>query len=46
MLTDLRDITTRAVSLDEREALYNDLTDIANHYNFGWDSGSDTGEDD
>jgi len=43
---DLRDSTFRAVPVDERESLYNDLTQMAQSYDFGWHSGSDTGDDD
>ena len=41
----LRNETARALTLDERESLYNDLTELANAYSFGWESGSDSGED-
>ena len=42
---DLRNATFRTMPLDEREGLYNDLTEMAEHYSFGWDEGSDTGDD-
>jgi hypothetical protein len=42
---DLRNATTRLLQLDERESLYNDLTEMAQNYAFGWESGSDTGDD-
>ena len=42
----LRDVTRRSAPLAEREALYTDLTTIAENYAHGWDEGSDTGEDD
>lgn len=42
----LRDATFRLLQIDERESLYNDLTELAQNYNFGWESGSDTGNDD
>lgn len=45
-VTSLRDATTRLVPLDERENLYNDLTEIAINYSIGWESGSDSGNDD
>ncbi|KEF59284.1 uncharacterized protein A1O9_04128 [Exophiala aquamarina CBS 119918] len=43
---DLRDATFRLVQIDERESLYNDLTEVAQNYSIGWESGSDTGNDD
>ena len=42
----LRDATSRLVALDEREALYNDLTQMAQSYGIGWESGTDSGTDD
>jgi hypothetical protein len=42
---DLRNLTVRAFDVDEREAMYNDLTEIANNYTHGWESGSDSGDD-
>ena len=44
-LLDIRNLTSRAFDVDEREVMYNDLTEIANGYTHGWDSGSDSGED-
>ena len=44
-VTELRDKTMRGLDLDEREGLYNDMTDLANGYIFGWESSSDSGED-
>ena len=44
-VVDLRDQSLRGLDLDERETMYNDLTELANSYSFGWDSGSDPGED-
>lgn len=44
----LRDLVTRhnrVVPLDEREDIYDGLTGVGDHYNYGWDSGSE-GEDD
>ncbi|RMZ79270.1 hypothetical protein DV737_g3481, partial [Chaetothyriales sp. CBS 132003] len=40
-----RDGSTRGVALDERESLYSDLTNLAYHYAFGWESDADSGED-
>ena len=42
----LRDATSRFLPLDEREAIYNDLTQMAQNYSIGWESGSDSGTDD
>jgi hypothetical protein len=42
----LRDATFRLVHMDERESLYNDLTEMSQNYNIGWESGSDSGNDD
>jgi hypothetical protein len=42
---DIRNMTSRAIEVDEREATYNDLTEIANNYTHGWDSGSDSDDD-
>ncbi|KAL2399119.1 Protein dml1 [Exophiala dermatitidis] len=41
----LRDATIRYCQLDERESLYNDLSQLSQYYQFGWDSGSDSGQD-
>jgi Tubulin domain/Misato Segment II tubulin-like domain len=41
----LRDDSLTGLGLDEREVLYNELTELANNYSFGWESGSDSGED-
>ena len=41
----LRDQSLRGLDLDEREDMYNDLTELANGYSFGWDGGSDSDED-
>jgi hypothetical protein len=43
---DLRNTTARLLPLDERENLYNDLTEMAQSYGIGWESGSDSGADD
>lgn len=41
----LRDVARIGVSVDERESLYNELSELANGYNYGYDSGTDEGED-
>ncbi len=41
----LRDQSPRGLDLDERESMYNDLTELANGYSFGFESGSDSGAD-
>ena len=46
-ILELRDLVTRqtrAIAVDEREELYNDLTEVADKYSFGWDS-DDNSED-
>ena len=43
---DLRNVTVRIMQLEERESLYNDLTQMAQKYSIGWESGSDDGDDD
>jgi len=43
---ELRNTTSRLMPLEDREAIYSDLSQLAQHYSFGWDDGSDTGEDD
>lgn len=45
-ILDLRNTTFRLMQLDERESLYNDLTQLAQNYSVGWESGSDSGVDD
>ncbi|EXJ54921.1 uncharacterized protein A1O5_12832 [Cladophialophora psammophila CBS 110553] len=45
-LLDLRDATFRLTPLEEREAHYNDFTQMAQNYGIGWESGSDPGIDD
>ncbi|KAF1995724.1 tubulin nucleotide-binding domain-like protein [Amniculicola lignicola CBS 123094] len=42
----IEQMVRRMVSLDEREALCNSLHTIAEEYDEGWDSGSDSDEDD
>lgn len=47
-ILELRDLVTRhtrAIAVDEREDLYNNLTEIGEKYAFGWDSDVDSGED-
>ncbi len=41
----LQNVVSRAVSLDEREALSNILGELAEAYEEGWDSGSDEDDD-
>jgi Tubulin domain len=41
----LRDEIVGSLDVEERESLYNDLTELANGYSFGWEEGSDSGED-
>ena len=41
----LRDQSLGGLALDERESIYNDLTELANGYSFGLDSGSDSDAD-
>ena len=36
----LRTSATRLLEVDEREAMYNDLTERANHYSYGFNSDS------
>lgn len=45
-ILEIRNMTSRAIEVDEREAIYNDLTEIATDYAHGWDSGSDSDDDD
>jgi hypothetical protein len=45
-ILDLRNATHRFVQLDDREALYNDLTQMSQNYSIGYESGSDSGVDD
>ena len=42
----LQKVVSRMVSLDEREALTNDLAEIGDAYVEGWESGSDDDSDD
>ena len=42
----IEQVVRRLVSLDEREALSNGLETLAEEYEEGWDSGTDSDEDD
>jgi len=42
----LQQIVDKAIGTDEREALSNSLGEIAEGYEEGWDSGSDSDDDD
>lgn len=44
-LKNVKDVVSRVVGVDEREALLNDLGEFAEAYEQGWNSGSD-GDDD
>lgn len=44
-IKNLQSIVNRAVGVDEREALGNSLGEIAEAYEEGWDSGSDSDDD-
>lgn len=41
----LQNIVSRAIGVDEREALSNSLGEIAEAYEEGWDSGTDDDDD-
>jgi hypothetical protein len=41
----LRNVASRSIGLEEREALSNSLGEIAEAYEEGWDSGSDEDDD-
>lgn len=45
-LKSLRSTVTRLIGVEEREALSNELAEMADEYHEGWSSGSDSGEDD
>lgn len=45
-LKSLRSTVTRLIGVEDREALSNDLAEMADEYHEGWSSGSDSGEDD
>jgi hypothetical protein len=42
----LEQMVRRLIGIDERESLCNSLQGIAEEYDEGWDSGSDSDEDD
>jgi hypothetical protein len=42
----IRRAVVRAIGVEDREALGNDLAEMADEYHEGWSSGSDEGEDD
>jgi hypothetical protein len=44
-IKNLQQIVTRAIGIDEREALSNSLGELAEAYEEGWDSGSDENDD-
>jgi hypothetical protein len=44
-IKNLRNIVNRSIAIDEREALSNSLGEIAEQYEEGWDSGSDSDDD-
>ena len=44
-IKDLQKVVSKAVSLDEREALSNGLGEISEAYEEGWQSGSDKESD-
>jgi hypothetical protein len=44
-IKNLQYVVGRAVGVDEREALSNSLGEIAEGYEEGWDSGSDSDDD-
>ncbi|KAK4204417.1 tubulin domain-containing protein [Triangularia verruculosa] len=45
-LRKLKDTVIKSIGLEDREALGNDLAEMADEYHEGWSSGSDSGEDD
>lgn len=45
-LKSLRSTVTRLIGVEDREALSNELAEMADEYHEGWSSGSDSGEDD
>jgi hypothetical protein len=44
-IKNLRSLVSRSIAMDEREALSNSLGEIAEAYEEGWDSGSDSDDD-
>jgi hypothetical protein len=45
-ILDLRNTASKLLPLDERESVYNDLSQMAQCYSIGWESGSDMDGDD
>jgi hypothetical protein len=45
-LKDMSRVISRAIQVDTREALLNDLAELGAAYEHGWQSGSDADEDD
>lgn len=41
----LRTTVSRSITIEDREALSNDLAEMADEYHEGWSSGSDEGDD-
>jgi hypothetical protein len=41
----LRTTVSRSIGVEDREALGNDLAEMAEEYHEGWSSGSDEGDD-
>lgn len=44
-LKDVKNVVSRVIGVDEREALLNDLGEFAEAYEGGWNSGSDDDDD-
>lgn len=44
-LKDVKNVVSRVIGVDEREALLNDLGEFAEAYEEGWNSGSDDDDD-
>jgi hypothetical protein len=44
-LKDMRHLVSRAIEIDTREALLNDLAELGEAYEAGWQSSSDSGDD-
>lgn len=42
----LRTTVASSIGVEDREALSNDLAEMADEYHEGWSSGSDEGDDD
>ena len=45
-IKDLKNFVSRVIQAEEKEALLNDLSEIGEAYQEGWESGSDSEEDD